>query len=290
MNRQQTGGFTRRNFLRWMAGLTFFPTLSGLIPRAAAGPLTSLVAGRNVSIAECFKGEELVYEIGFWVFKRAAIGRMSFKGPGEKGRYVGVLETETMGILGFVSRYRVDIYRSVMEEVEGGSCLRSLSFDEEVKIGDRFRKNMHQFDYQRRKWIKWKQAKDGSLQKTEEEIPPGKVYDDFLTAFYNFRFGVYGTIERGKRYVIPTFPRKGSSSYEVIVASRGEEERQRRSEKRKDQKDFFIRLSMDPEITHSKKGDIEGWLSKDLFPVEGTLKDALLFGDVKGTLIKHSRT
>ena len=274
----------------WMAGLSFLSPFSGLIPRAMADPLPSSMEKRNGSIAESFKGEELTYEFGFWLFKRAALGRLSFRGTEEKGRYMGVLETETMGILGFVSRYRVDTYRSIMEEVEGGGCLRSLSFEEDVKIGDKFRKNIHQFDYARRRWVKWKQAKDGSLQKTEEEIPPGKVYDDFLTAFYNFRYGVYGAIERGRRYIIPTFPRKGSSSYEVSVASREEEERQRRSEKLKDQKDFFIRLTMDPEITYSKKGNIEGWLSKGLFPVEGTLKDALLFGDVKGTLIKNSRT
>jgi hypothetical protein len=282
-------GFTRRSFLQWAAGLSFLCPFSGLIPRAMADPLPSSGERRNGSIAESFNGEELTYEIGFWLFKRAALGRLSFKGTGEKGRYMGVLETETMGILGFVSRYRVDTYRSIMEEVEGGGCLRSLSFEEDVKIGDKFRKNIHQFDYARRRWVKWKQAKDGSLQKTEEEIPPGKVYDDFLTAFYNFRYGVYGSIERGNRYIIPTFPRKGSSSYEVRVASREEEEKQRRSEKIKDQKDFFIKFSMDPEITYSKKGNIEGWLSKDIFPIEGTLKDALLFGDVKGTLIKNNK-
>ena len=282
-------GFTRRSFLRWMAGLSFLSPLSRLIPRAMADPLPSPSEGKNGSISESFRGEELTYEIGFWLFKRAALGRLSFQGAEKQGQYMAVLETETMGILGFASRYRVDTYRSIMEEVEGGGRLRALSFEEDVKIGDKFRKNIHQFDYARRRWVKWKQAKDGSLQKTEEEIPPGKVYDDFLTVFYNFRYGVYGTVERGKRYTVPTFPRKGSSSYEVRVAPKEEEEKQRRSEKMKDQKEFFIKLVLDPEITHSKKGNIEGWLSKDFFPVEGTLRDVLLFGDVKGTLIKKNK-
>jgi hypothetical protein len=46
---------------------------------------------------------------------------------------------------------------------------------------------------------------------------------------------------------------------------------------------------LDPEVTHSKEGLIEGWLSKELCPTEGTIKDVVLFGDVKGTLIKNTR-
>jgi hypothetical protein len=95
------------------------------------------------------------------------------------------------------------------------------------------------------------------------------VYDDFVTASYNFRYGAYGAIERGRTYVIPTFPRKGATSYEIKVALQDEEEQMRRSEKIKDRKDFFIKLTLDPEITHSKEGRIEGWLSKELLPVEG---------------------
>ncbi len=86
-----------------------------------------------------------------------------------------------------------------------------------------------------------------------------------------------------------TFPRKGSSSYELTVAEKEEEEKRRKSEKSKDGKDFYLKLYLDPEITHSKEGLIEGWLSKDLYPIEGAIKDVTLIGDVKGRLIKNSR-
>jgi hypothetical protein len=126
--------------------------------------------------------------------------------------------------------------------------------------------------------------------KTEEEIPPGMVYDDFIAAAYNFRYGVYGGIERGRKYTVPTFPKKGPSSYEVRVASKEEEEKRKKSEKLKEGKEYFVKLFLDPEITHSKEGLIEGWLSRELYPTEGTIKDVILFGDVKGTLIKNTRT
>ena len=69
------------------------------------------------------------------------------------------------------------------------------------------------------------------------------------------------------------------------MATKEEEERRKKSEKLKDGKEFFIKLILNPEITHSKAGRVEGWLSKELYPVEGTIKDVVLFGDVRGTLI-----
>jgi len=254
---------------------------------AADSPTPQRKEGRG-PISEFFKGEELVYEIGFWLFKRAALGKLNFYAMEKKGHYMAVLQAETLGVLGWVTRYRKDTYRSTMVEIDEGRRLRSLSFEEDVKIGNKLRKRIHQFDYQERRWIQSRLRKDGSMAKTVENIPPGLVYDDFLTASFNFRYGVYGEIERGKKYTIATFPRKGSSSYEVNVAGKEEEEKRKRSEKSRDGKDFYVRLYLAPEITHSKEGLIEGWLSKDLYPIAGMIKDVVFFGDVKGTLIKKS--
>jgi hypothetical protein len=255
--------------------------------KAFADPSAGL-KGAGSSIGEFFKGEELSYEVGFWLFKRAAMGRVSFREMGEKGRYLAILQGETMGILGWVARYRTDTYRAVMEEIDGGKRLRSVSFEEEVKIGSKVRKRTHFFDYKNRKWIRVRQRKDGSKGREEVDIPPGAVYDDFVTASYNFRYGVYGEIERGKKYTVPTFPKMGPAHYEVQVASKEEEEKRRRSEKIKDGKEYFVRLFLDPEVTHSKEGVIEGWLSRELYPLEGTIRNVVLFGDVKGTLIKKN--
>jgi len=115
------------------------------------------------------------------------------------------------------------------------------------------------------------------------------VYDDFLTASYNFRYGVYGEIKKGQKYTVATFPKKGPSSYEVSVASKEEEEKRKKSEKFKNGKEYFVKLFLDPEVTHSKEGLIEGWLSKEFYPTEGTIKDVMVFGDVEGRLIKNNR-
>jgi hypothetical protein len=278
---------TRRLFLRFLLGLPLFSSFPLSFREVWADPSPFARKGEN-SIGEFFKGEELHYEIGVWLFKRVALGKISFKEMGEKGRYLATLQGETLGVLGWVARYRVDTYRSIMEEVEGGRRLRSISFEEDVKIGNNLRRRTHFFDYQKRKWIKVRQRKDGVRVRQEVEIPPGMVYDDFITASYNFRYGVYGEIERGKKYTVATFPKKGPSSYEVRVASKEEEEKRKKSEQFKDEKEYFVKLFLDPEVTHSKEGLIEGWLSKELYPIEGMIKNVMLVGDVKGTLIKKS--
>jgi len=280
---------SRRLFLKFLFGLPLLPSFPLPVRRARAD-LSVLQRIGGDSIGDFFKGEELSYEIGFWLFKKVAQGKISFKEMERKGRYLAVLRGETLGVLGWVARYRADTYRSVMEEVDGGRCLRSISFEEDVKIGGKSRKRTHFFDYKNRKWVKVRQRKDGTKSREEADIPPGMVYDDFVTASYNFRYGVYGEIERGKKYTVPTFPKKGPSSYEVRVATKEEEEKKRKSEKSKDDKEYFVRLFLDPEITRSKEGTIEGWLSKELYPIEGSIKDVVLFGDVKGTLVKKVRS
>jgi hypothetical protein len=279
---------TRRLFLKYLLGLPLLSSFPLPLQETWADPPVLLRRGGN-SIGEFFKGEELHYEIGVGLFKRVALGKISFKEMGEKGRYLATLQGETLGVLGWVARYRVDTYRSIMEEVEGGRRLRSISFEEDVKIGNNLRRRTHFFDYQKRKWIKVRQRKDGVRVREEVEIPPGMVYDDFITASYNFRYGVYGEIERGKKYTVATFPKKGPSSYEVRVASKEEEEKRKKSEQFKDGKEYYVKLFLDPEVTHSKEGLIEGWLSKELYPIEGRIKNVMLVGDVKGTLIKNSR-
>jgi hypothetical protein len=280
---------TRRYFVRWLLGLPLLSFFPFHVTELSAQPADRFKGDlQGLTIGERFAGEELDYEISFWIIKRVAVAKLSFHRAEQKGRYIATLQGETLGILGFLARYRVDTYYSLMEEVDGGKRLRSLSFDEYVKVGNRVRKNLHSFDHLRRKWVHQSSRRDGTMETIEKEIPEGQTYDDFLTAAYNFRCGIYGAVERGKTYNVATFPRKGTGVYEVKVATKKEEERRRRSEGAGEEKEYAIDLRFDPDIINSKEGVIEGWLSKDLYPVEGTIKDVILFGDVQGSLVKRT--
>jgi hypothetical protein len=280
---------SRRHFLLWLAGVPIASSFPFHVRNALAqAPARSAGESRS-SIGELYAGEDLNYEIAFWLIKRVAQAKLGFHRGEQKGRYVATLEGETLPVFGFLARYRVDSYRSVMEEVDEGRRLRSLSFDEYVKVGKKVRRHIHTFDHQRQKWTHQTIRANGATSTEENDIPPGKRYDDFLAAAYNFRYGVYGPVERGKTYSIATFPRRDISSYEMKVLPKDVEQRHRRADKVGEAGEYLIELNMDPEVINSKAGDIEGWLSKDLYPVEGTIKDVFLFGDVRGTLVKREK-
>lgn len=274
-----------------MLGLPLVCMLPLRAVHVSAQPAGAATGREKGTIGEFFKGEELEYDIGFLFFRRAAVAKLSFKQGSQKGRYEALLQGETQGFIGLVTLYRADTIHAVMEEVDGGRRLRAVSMDEYTKIGSGVRKRSHTFDYQKRKWIHQTTRKSGRVTRVEEDIPVGMVYDDYLTASYNFRYGVYGEIARGKTYAVPTFPKRGVSSYEVKIASKQEEERVRKEQQveRGPEREYLIKLTLDPEVTHSKEGTIEGWLSKDLRPTEGVIKDAILFGDVRGTLVRSTK-
>src|SRR4030043_2426040 len=101
----RTYHLTRRNFFRWILGISFLPVFPFSLRETGANSYSASRGARG-SFADFFKGEELSYEVGFWLFKRAALGKLSFKEMEKKGRYMAILQAETLGVLGFVVRYR----------------------------------------------------------------------------------------------------------------------------------------------------------------------------------------
>ncbi len=240
-------------------------------------------------IASIFQGEELRYQISFLWFNRAATGRLFFKKEKGNGGYNAILEGKTLGIIGWLTRYRQDTYSSSMELIDGGRRLRSLRLEEDIVIGNKARKKITLFDYRKGTLIKRRMNRRGVFIQTEEKIPEGVIYDDFVTAFYNFRRGVYGEIQRGKRYRVRTLPKAGISTIDVEIATEEKERlmRQRGGDKRR--REYYVTVFLDRNITRSRTGRVEGWVSKNLVPIEGTIEDVVLFGDVHGVLIGERR-
>ncbi|MCX7857338.1 MAG: DUF3108 domain-containing protein [Deltaproteobacteria bacterium] len=237
-------------------------------------------APNTFTIGETFAGEELHYELDFWLFKGFAEVVLSFSKSNDKGRYLITLRGKTKGPLSYALRHREDFYTAVVEEIEDGKKLRTLYYEENIKIGSKIRRNIYIFDHAKSTWIE-KSFKNG-LQRKEKNspIPPATDYNDFLTAAYNFRYGVYGSVTRGRNYYVPVFPRKGITHYEVKVAPheffRSPNERV-----------FFVEVKVDPEIINSPHGVIEGYLSDGLYPIEGLIRDVVFFGDIRGRLTKR---
>ena len=232
-------------------------------------------------IGEYFQGEVLKYDIDFWIFNRVGEGTATFRSLGD-GRYEAFHEGKTLGLVGLVTRNRRDVYRSVMGTINNGRRLIPLRFEEDVVIGSTIRKRTTVFDYAARKVTIDTQKEEG-ISREEVEIPFGALYDDPMTAFYNFRFGVYGKVEPGKIFTIRTVPRKESPEpIRLTVASKKEEEQRRSEENEKEGKDLFIKVLLDKEFVGSLQGEVEVWFTKDIVPMTGVAKDVFFYGDIRG--------
>lgn len=293
LGKKKMGCFSRRSFIKGFLSGAILPLLSPLhgkisIPSGRAA-LIKPTAWVEKDPDSDFRGEELRYQIGFLWFRKAAIGRILFEKDKGNRAYKATLEGTTSGFIGWLTRYRRDIYTSYMEIPDRGKRFRPLRFEEDVVIGDKVRKKITLFDYGTGKLLKRRMNRRGVFVRSEERIPPGVAYDDFLTAFYNFRRGVYGKIERGKRYRVRTIPKGGVSTIDVEIATKEEEMRRRHGEGDRGRREYYVTLFLDKEITRSRTGKVEGWVSKNLVPIEGTIADVVLFGDVHGFLIGERR-
>ena len=263
------------------------------------------------AIGEYFNGEEFTYDIGFWWFKKAAVAKIGIHRQND-GIYEITLAAETMGFIGFITSYRKDIYRTYAEEIDGGKRFRTKRFEKLTIIGDRKKNSYTEVDYDKGVYH-WKIVESGKEEKqATEPIPPSVLYDDPLTGFYNFRFGIYGHIEEGKEFSIPAFPAEGISTMSVKIAT-NEEKTKRLNPVRSlpDKKlsasergilsteeasnevnpdptgiDYLADVTTDKGLFGSKTGKVEIWFNKELIPVAAIAKDIILVGDVRGILIE----
>lgn len=287
----------RRSFLKYIS--TFAAALAGInsfilhnLSRAFASQKILVEPNPNPQplsispsdkIGEAFEGEELVYDISFWLFKKAAVGKISLKKK-DDGSYAAVLQAETLGVIGFVTRYRRDIYIANMYEADNGKRFITTVFDKTVTIGSTTRRTITNLDYQNR-LMKWKRWKGDKLEEDkEEEILPDTIYDDPLAAFYNFRFGAYGPIEEGREYHITTFPKNDVKTMYIRLATK--EERSQRIHGNPHNVDYLADIKIDKELFGSQTGNVEAFFTKELIPIGGVVKDLIFFGDVKGNLIE----
>jgi len=234
------------------------------------------------SIGDHFSGEVLRYEVGFWLFDSIGVGVATFARL-EDGKYEVLHEGKAAEWIEWLISPRREIYRSVMATINGGKRLVPLLFEEYSIIGKWSRKKTTIYDYGARK-VRIEMQKEGRTEREEVDIPEGIIYDSPVTAFYNFRFGVYGAIEPGKVFLFRMVPTKGQNTFRMRVASKEESEARRASEKQKNGKDIFMRIELDKEMLHSKKGELEIWFNRNLVPQSGVVKDVIFFGDIYGRL------
>jgi len=280
---------TRRIFLKWIGSIPALFFMKGKLHGAHSDSSLEAVSCDNGvtatarSIGQKFAGEELKYNLSFLWFKKAASCTATFQALPQKGKYEATIQGWTQGFIGLATRFRRDILTSRMEEVDGGRRLRPLEFREDVIIGHRQRKKVTQFDHLNHEIVIIKERHDVVKQKTIP-LPKGETYYDPVTACYNFRFGSFGPITKGRQFLIKTVPKKDFTCIRLTVALEEEARKKRQPRESSNKKAFFVFAEIDKDIVRSTSGRLEGWFSSDLVPLEGRVKDVVLFGDIVGAL------
>lgn len=247
------------------------------------GPTPTLPTPISFKDIDYFLNEEVKYDINFLWFKKAAEG--SFKFTREGKGYRAVLEAETKGFIGFFTSYRKHRYVSYMTYLPEKRKLQVNRFERYAIIRKREEKTITDLDYDTR-LMNWEEYKKGRLiEEKSEPIPEGAEYEDILSAFYNFRMGVFGPIEKNRKFEVNTIPEKGVSTISVKIC--GEEDAPLA---RKLFGSFFsddlvhVKVKVPKDIFKSKKGEVSMLLNDKIIPLQGVVKDYIGFGDIKGTL------
>jgi len=225
-----------------------------------------------------FEGETLYYDISFLWFDNAASAKVQFFK--KRGRYYSTLEASTKGFVGFFTSYRKHFYKTEFEIIDDGKSLRPISFLRQVTIGDQAEITRHQFNYNTRKHTWSKFSNDKEIETGINDIPADHSFHDILTAFYNVRNGSYGPLTKGNHFKIKTIPEKGHDEISVHISSEQEEEAFRVVEGREKKDELLLNIIVPKAIFQSTTGELMVWSSTHYIPVETTVKDYILLGDL----------
>jgi len=198
----------------------------------------------------------------------------------ERGKYFSVLEASTKGFVGFFTSYRKHFYKTEFEIIDNGKKLRPKTFLRQVTIGSQVETTRHNFDYVNRLHSWEKHVNEDKVESGQREIPPEGAFNDILTSFYNVRNSIYGKLENGRKFKIRTIPEKGHAEISVHIWSKQDQERFRIEEEREKRDELLFNIIVPKEIFKTKTGELRAWISKHYVPVETTVKDYILLGDL----------
>ena len=229
-----------------------------------------------------FAGEILTYDIDFLFFEKAVTAEIRFFEY--KGKYFSTLTAETRGVVGFFTNYRKHHYKSSFNIVDQGRRVQTNKFERDVINGNEKERTVHFLDYLSRTHF-WFLFSGGELKdRSRDLIPEGVIFDDILAFFYNFRNGVYGDLKKGGTYKTHTVPEKSMKTITTYISTEEEQEQFRIEEERAKNNEMLLKVTIPKDVFKTETGELVFWSSNHYIPLETTIKDYLLLGDLHGRL------
>jgi hypothetical protein len=270
----------RRAFALWLV-LSTVPA-AGVPAQHRAGPPVPEVA----PVATRFCGERLAYEVSVLFFRRAAVSQLSLEPAAEAGRYLARLSVETKGFARLLERRR-HVYTSLLAPCDGGRRWCPGRFVSDLTGADRREVTTVDVDPVRGLITRTTERGGAITEIDRAPVQPGAHYDDLLSAFYNLRAGVYGPVERGRRYEIATVPMDGTTHLTARVLA-GKDEAQARRKYRMGDEGFVVAVGA-RKGTSREEGELVVWFSADLVPLGATVRNYAGFGSMQGRLVGAAR-
>jgi len=271
-------GLTRRDCLRYLI------CASGLLLTI---PFSRTVAAKDASgpsLLDKYLGEELSYQVGYWLIGHVGDAQAGFLGTEIPGIYNISLEGRGTGFINFLLGGITYTYTSFCQYVSDQDRLRPVYFELKKQRGTSISLRNASYNYKAGQIIFFQTNSAGEIRKQKEPMRTDRIYEDYLTLFYNFRHGYYGPLKPDHHYSLPLFTKKQMKPVDLHIADLDTGKKRRSREFNKINKDFFIRFQINPEDVSSGSGEILGWLSSDAVPLKGTIQDVVFFGDLWGEL------
>jgi len=269
---------TRRDCLRYlMHGLGLLLAVPLSLAKTAGSTTDSSILGK-------YLGEELSYQIGFWLIGHCGDAKTGFIRTDLHDIYRLSVEGHGIGFINFLLGRVKYSYTSFCQYLSDQDRLRPVYFELKKKRGDKETLRSVRFDYAAGEIVFFKSNPAGKTRTQREFMKADRIYEDYLTLFYNFRHGYYGPIERDRKVLLPLYIKKEMQPVKLQIADLEKEKQFRSQEFNKTGKHFFMQFQINPEDVSSGSGKIKGWMSSDAIPVKGIMEDVVFFGDLWGEL------
>ncbi|MBI5789785.1 MAG: DUF3108 domain-containing protein [Candidatus Schekmanbacteria bacterium] len=243
---------------------------------------------KQESVGEHYLGETLTYNVGLLWFDKAFYCTINLQRGEKPGEYLATFWGKTQGFLGWLAQYRERLYLAYLEEVDGGKRLRTKLFERHSIKGNKFSREVHEFDYVQKKWRIREYDQDKLTFEEIRKLPSETGhFEDILSAFYNFRYQNYGVWEKGKSYTLPAYSlNKSLFPFHVSLLSQDRQERHHLKEDNDLPTDYLAYVKVDKEIFTTEEGIMWVWLNSHHIPTRGIVEDAIGFGDIYGYIEK----
>ena len=243
--------------------------------------------------------EEFIYNIEFLVFTQAAQAHLRIRRRG-KNRYRAELIAETKGLIGLLMYGRKNHYISDMEFDPKKRRFTSRLYTKLVYRQNGVERTTAAIDT-KNGLVRWKYFfRDKLIGEGVDPTPKGARVEDLLSAFFNFRLGSLGSLEPGRKMTLFTLPNyrakalkedfseeeKKFQKFEISIPSAKSTRAYRRKFGRSKEKGLLILVKVPKNLFGQETGEVRVWFDPKMTPVEATVEDAILFGDVIGVLVK----